>query len=306
MYDTGLKSVSINMLPLTSNTFRLDDDIYVSDNMAETHSAENYVSSALKFDLPRKLEQCVILFCRKGHISLTVNQKEFKVNSNSVFLTMSGSIIEKVEADEASEIILLVFNMHTLHDFIDAKVSSEFMAAGYKIQEAVLMMTSQSMENFVSFYKSVRNMLVNETDKRRQVNILNGCAYIVMNILGGLVTGHDNKQKTRSSRYQQIVSSFMSDIHQYVLKERNIDFYSSRASLSKKHFSRIIIMQTGKRPVEHIREYLSIEAKCLLATEKYSIKQISEMLNFTNTSSFTRFFHSVTGKTPKTYLLEIH
>lgn len=151
----AVKQLSINLLPLTSTTFRLDDDLYMTDNMAEVNAGNSFSSSSFMFDMPVKLEQCVILFCKRGHISIVVNQKELSVGGNSIFLAMSGSIIEKVEVDEATEIILLVFDLNTMPDIIEGRVSSEFLAAGNRLHEAVLILEKKDMDNFVMFYKAM-------------------------------------------------------------------------------------------------------------------------------------------------------
>lgn len=299
--DKTVRSLSINLLPLTSSTFRLDDNLYMTDNMADLYPGGLPVNSSFKFEMPVKLEQCVFLFCRRGNIVISINQKRIEVGSCGILVAMSGSIIESVSADENTEVILLVFDPEKVSEMIEANSVTVFLFSRYTEQESVLVVTAEAMEDFVLFYKSVRNMLIKEKDKNRQVNILNGSAYIIMNILEGWMKDTAPDRNSRGSRYHRIVSAFISDVHKFAVENRSISFYADRASLSAKHFSRIIIGQTGKRPVDYIREYIALEAKCILSSEKYSIKQVSEMLNFSNTSSFTRFYKSVTGTTPLKY-----
>ena len=48
-----------------------------------------------------------------------------------------------------------------------------------------------------------------------------------------------------------------------------------------------------------------LEAKALLKSERLTIQQISEMLNFANQSFFGVFFKRATGRSPKSYREEI-
>lgn len=42
-----------------------------------------------------------------------------------------------------------------------------------------------------------------------------------------------------------------------------------------------------------------------LAAKKYTIKQIADRLNFSNTSAFTRFFRMATGNTPAEFITTV-
>ena len=49
---------------------------------------------------------------------------------------------------------------------------------------------------------------------------------------------------------------------------------------------------------DHIDNYVIGEAKLLIKSRKYSIAQISDMLNFTSQAYFGRYFKKHTGYTP--------
>ena len=91
----------------------------------------------------------------------------------------------------------------------------------------------------------------------------------------------------------------MADIRKFALEQRSVSFYAARAALSPKYFSRLVIKHTGKRPLDHIRSYIALEAKCMLASGRYTTKQVADHLGFSNVSSFTRFFRQRTGTTPQ-------
>ena len=81
-------------------------------------------------------------------------------------------------------------------------------------------------------------------------------------------------------------------------------FYARRQCISEKHFSRLVKKASGCKPLDLIRDYVILDAKSLLLSGKYSIKQVSEMLGFQNHSFFTRFFRTSVGKTPGEFMLD--
>ncbi len=293
----AVRPMRINLIPISSNTFRLDDDLYITDSL----DSESFFDS-MSNDFPVKLEIYAMLFCRKGSISGRINQKDLSVGDNGIMVLMPGSIIEHVSITDSSEIVLLAFNRETLLRDFHSKGIQDFISKSYQLQDSEFYIEADKMENFILFYRAISHMLIHEQDKEKQNNILQGCAYIVVNFFQEWIKAsvmQDHKEQTRA---QRVVSDFINDLHQHVLEERNLAFYADRASLSTKHFSRLVIQQTGKRPLDHIRDYLALEAKCMLAAKKYTIKQISDRLYFSNTSAFTRFFRLATGNTPAEFI----
>ena len=51
-----------------------------------------------------------------------------------------------------------------------------------------------------------------------------------------------------------------------------------------------------------IREYVILDAKSLLLTGLYSVKEIAEKLGFINNSFFSRYFRLSTTQTPLEFL----
>ena len=54
--------------------------------------------------------------------------------------------------------------------------------------------------------------------------------------------------------------------------------------------------------VEWIRDYVMLDAKALLKSGKYTVQQVSDMLNFPNQSFFGTYFKKESGVSPKAYM----
>ena len=104
------------------------------------------------------------------------------------------------------------------------------------------------------------------------------------------------------SREKEVLYRFQEDIHNFSRKDRTVGFYARRQFISEKHFSRLVKKASGKKPLDLIREYVLLDAKSLLLSGKYSIKEVSDTLGFQNHSFFTRFFRLSTGKTPGEFM----
>lgn len=109
------------------------------------------------------------------------------------------------------------------------------------------------------------------------------------------VNDENNRYKSRRIGY---VHDFMQLVTRYHTKERSVGFYADKLYISPKYLSLIIKETTGKSAAQWIDEYVILEAKNMLRFSGKNIQQIAYDLNFTNQSSFGKFFKHLTGMSP--------
>ena len=81
-------------------------------------------------------------------------------------------------------------------------------------------------------------------------------------------------------------------------RERAIGFYAEKMFISPKYLSLIIKEATGRSAAEWIDQYVLQEAKNLLCYSGKNVQQVAYELNFTNQSSFGKYFKHLTGLSP--------
>ncbi len=296
-----LGSLRINILPLNENSFRLEDNLYFADCLYE----EGRPRQSAHTSTPLKVEICFFLFCCRGNVSVRIDQEDYDLKENDLFLGVPGSILERIDFGETDEIILFAFDRESVPFDIRTSKMTGFLSKVYNYPSRVCSLSPGRMQHFRQLYVATRDMLLAEPDSSVQDNILQGFAYLVLGMLDGWEQESDSDFSKRISRPQRILMAFMSDVRHYAIEHREVSFYADRAALSTKYFSRLVVSQSGKRPLDHIRDYLILEAKCLLASGQYTVKQIADYLNFSNTSAFTRFFRTGAGTTPAEFIASL-
>ena len=107
----------------------------------------------------------------------------------------------------------------------------------------------------------------------------------------------DNDQKPHS-RKLSYVKTFLRLVRANHRKERSIGFYADKMFISPKYLSLIIKESTGRSAAEWIDQYVIQEAKNLLRYSGKNVQQVAYELNFTNQSSFGKYFKHLTGMSP--------
>lgn len=90
-----------------------------------------------------------------------------------------------------------------------------------------------------------------------------------------------------------IDSNFSQDI--------SLDFLSNMTYINKFHLVHLFTKQMGISPINYLIKKRIDESKNLLTTTNYTVKDITSIVGFSNSSYFSQMFKKVTGVSPRAY-----
>ena len=91
---------------------------------------------------------------------------------------------------------------------------------------------------------------------------------------------------------------------QYVEREHDVSFYADRLNISSHYLSRITNRVIGQPAGKVIVNELMSHAYIMLRNPEYTLQQIADRLNFSDQSSFGKFFRKHAGLSPAAYRKE--
>lgn len=119
---------------------------------------------------------------------------------------------------------------------------------------------------------------------------------------------YERQFNTRVSRNKDIVTQFEKSLKKYFKSEKqlesglpSIQYFAEIAHLSPHYFSDLIKKETGRKPKDHINDFVVEKAKNMLLGTEHSISEIAYELGFNYPHYFTRMFKSKVGQTPMEY-----
>lgn len=113
---------------------------------------------------------------------------------------------------------------------------------------------------------------------------------------------HDmNTDATSAGRAEELTHRFLQLAQQHHPARRPLSFYSDRLFVTTKHLSETVKAVTGRTAGKILHELLAGEARRLLGTNRLSISEVAYRLNFEEPSQFSKFFHRMTGTSPRTF-----
>ncbi len=245
-----------------------------------------------------KLRSEIIMICLEGSLTFIMDcSKPVSLRSGEVILFKEGQIIEFIEADLNSKLILMAVPQGMgLRDFKD------WSSFSYPL---VISPSNDVMDELCTLYRLMRKKMDNPTFSRREEIISAYMNVIMLNLYDTMIKADIDSSKKSAikdgNRELIIYNQFIREVKKAFTSHRDVGHYASALHLSPGHLSRIVKNVSGKTVSEWIKDYVILEAKVMLRSKDLAIYEISDMLSFPNPSFFSKYFRERVGITPTQY-----
>lgn len=304
----AVKQVSLGMIPLTGNAVSLGQDMILSDNF----QVESIYSSQMPLDedgmfeypLPTPYKQMFVftMFCTEGRLKFRVNLQDYVLNKNDVLIVFPGFIIDNAKALPGSKAAGMSFIEEAfLKD--DNKPSLKVIHQNL-LHPMLFSLKPHQMEMLVPMYKLLRNICTCEGFAFKR-DAINGVLQLMASGIAHWITENGQTDEIGiQNRGEHLFMSFLQDVQSHCSKERKIGFYARKFCISPKYFAKLIYDASGRHASDWIRDYVILEAKAMLRTGNYTVQQVSDALNFPNSSFFGKYFKAAVGCSPRKYAID--
>ena len=298
--NTPLQYLRLGLFQELEQDLRMNDDAYLNDNLDSNDWMRLYRqadrTSALS-RYPYKLSFTAAIVVVTGTIQTVINSREYKLSRGQVLIVQPGSIVESLSYSPDFRSISLAFaeSMDSLFRHgAPTDISVLMMRNAYPV---TVYLDEVSLVQYLSLYKTVKQIYL-DTEETLKSDVVKGFLLISSASFLSSVKNTLTDDFGQKDRGQALYASFMNDLRDFGTKEREVSFYAGRCCVCTKYFSRQIKAASGKTPREHIRSRVIVEAKALLNSTGYTVRQVSEALNFPSESSFCKYFREATGMSP--------
>lgn len=249
-----------------------------------------------------KVSGATLMFVASGHISGSINTTEIEIDGPALLSLRHGQVIQlSLEPGQNAEIYLIICAPAFLQD-VNISFTSVQPEALLGQKDSYMKLSAAETEQTLRFIRLMHGVM---SDKyNQQVN-----RHIVSNLISALFyqlmlyiyKRVDVSSAAGTPRRSNYVSDFMRLVHLYYTRERSVNFYASRLYISPKYLSLLVKEATGQSAARWIDHFVVTEAKNLLRFSGKNVQQVAYALNFSNQSSFGKYFKHLTGMSPTEY-----
>lgn len=253
-------------------------------------------------DNPWRFDGMTFVLTLKGINTININMETLDVTPNSAIIIGPNDIVSTGDVDwDTIEAYILFISKEFIMD-INLDVNVINIRQQFQKRRPVVALTDDEtllLRRYLELlHLNAKNREMSLYVKSIARNLISALVYEMMEIAAKhdeIIEDDDERYKSRRLGY---VRDFMQLINRYHTKERSVGFYADKLYISPKYLSLIIKESTGKSAAQWIDECVIMEAKNMLRFSGKNIQQIAYELNFSNQSSFGKFFKHLTGMSP--------
>lgn len=247
---------------------------------------------------PYRAESYAIAYLRKGEIQLQAGLVSHHIQSPAV-ITLAPSVIRSFsKSSETIELEIIFFK----ESFLLEKHADLFFLLKQDFFEnselTVLTQNSHVLEKIDHIFKLIS--LTHHSANYHSNNIIRNYVFVIIYEIDAMYRQKQARQSGMKG-LNPLVAKFRQELKVNYLRERKLEFYADRLSVTTKYLSAAIKKHTGKSAGEWISEMITLEGKVLLQNSSLTVLQISDQLHFGDQSVFGKFFKAHTGMSPVEY-----
>lgn len=262
---------------------------------------QHNIFERIAVDKPFRPDNPAFIFIKTGTIKLKQSFRDLELSANMFMVTDPQTVYEMISVSDDFQSRMVSYK----REFISA-LSLKFnrlITYRYFRQQMNIGVPFHADEMEV-VWKSVnflKYILDSDTGMTYKKEIVEHLFSVFCYQMAGIISKEDNTAMNQMSRQEEIVFVFLNDVAKYHNKERNVEFYAARQSITTRHLSSVIKSVTGKPASEIIALIVINEAKVLLNSSSKPVSEISGMLGFSDQYSFSHFFKKHLGESPTQY-----
>lgn len=291
---------------LSLESLRLLENISTDFSMIEHSCYYSRITSEMSCRLGElnnnifKVKGNVMVILVKGHLSVDLNTEKIVVDGPAAVSLNHGSLVNLQAGDnDQIDAHILVYTTTFLQDLnisfssisVDALMSHDSPVLKLRERETHLLL------RYIALMNSVMSDKFNTQLNRHIISSLTTALFyqLMLFIYRRIDTNNDSHNGPRRNNY---VQDFLRLVHLYYTTERSVSFYAAQLFISPKYLSLLVKESTKRSAARWIDHFVIMEAKNLLRYSGKNVQQVAYALNFSNQSSFGKYFKHLTGMSP--------
>lgn len=244
-------------------------------------------------------DYAIHILCTKGNYTFKMLDKSFSVTNTDFVILTSNSLVSEIVASDDLEVIVLYVSYRFAFNYMPNN-DYDVIGALSLLDNPVLPLTPQEQEICEADMKMIRWRLADRS--HHFYSELMG--YLVVAFFLDLYEIHVriNMDKNVSEQNALLLRRFIKLLETGEYKiNREVAHYASNLYVTPKYFSEVCKKVSGRTPMYWIDRFTIIEITGLLKNKELTLTEISDKMNFSSISYFSRYVLRILGVSPTEY-----
>lgn len=258
-----------------------------------------YSTDFFAMNMPELSSSCMHLLCTAGEGSFVFNGHCYHIAKNDLVVIVGPDRVKSLTADPNMQVEWFAAE----NRFLQNQLPSNNYSIGGSIslnQDPVIPLTEEEAVRILADFHRLRDRKEDLHLKFYQELMGSLCLTMMYDIF----EAHSRRDAsdTHTDRTAYIVRQLMDLLATGISRtERDVSYYAGRLNVSPKYLGATVKRVTGLSVTTYINRHTVPILKKYLDDERLSLTQISEMMDFTSLSYFSRYCTKHLGKSPSAY-----
>lgn len=251
---------------------------------------------------PIRLDAFSAVFVSKGELTVTMDYLPYRVTQNMVLELSEKYMLNSIRVSHDAKGYFIALSKSLFREIFTQvfTVPKEYMA--FKRFNPMQKLDTKDFQVMIEIIDRLRNNIRRVDHVFHRGMVMNEIGNFIMELIDiSMKQVNLNTEGHRLGPNETFTMKFVNLIVANGRKWNEVSQYSTELCVTPVYLSRVIKSVTGKTAMEWINEARISEAKIMMRNGDISIQEISEELNFSDQSSFGKFFKKHTGMSPLEY-----
>lgn len=242
---------------------------------------------------------CIHMICLEGQGSLVQNEKLFHVDKGDIIVSPKPEIIKNIAPSPDMKVEFLAAPNKMLNYMLPA---NHFGIGGAisLFNNPIIKVSRENGEIFLADIRRIRERVNDEPHAFQKEVIGSLCLTMMYDLFGFHSKIYQNVVST--DRTAVVIKGFLALLDGGSCQShREIKYYADQLNVSVKYLENTVKRITGSSVMSYIDRYTIPMITAYLKDDKLSFTQISEKMNFTSLSYFSRYVTKHLGMSPSQY-----
>ena len=246
---------------------------------------------------PRLVNVGGIVICLEGSCEMIVNERRLTLRSGDMLTVFPRTVIQGISKSEDLHAYAIAINIEFLRSLNIASISELYIMIK---DNPCISLTDEQTDAVMELCELLRRKN-RRADHPFRKEITEALLFTVCYEIADIYFSCKNLVKQPLSRRDVLLQRFLSLVSTDYVISREVSYYADKLCVTPKYLSIVVRSTSGRSATDWIAHMVIINAKSMLVGTRMTVQQISDELNFPNSSFFGQYFRRRTGKTPNAY-----
>lgn len=254
-----------------------------------------------EFSSPIRMNALIIVLILRGRGKFKLDYVTYDVVPNSFVVIMPTHVIESTPITKDFKALMLVVDKSFLDECRPENRSPSMMNYMQLRKNPYTMFEPEEARHVEKCFELLRQKIQLRTHFFHKEVLQNSFMAFMLEIANILIGKKDSFIMPTLTRKEEILNQFLELLIENCKEEHGVTYYAEKLFITPQYLSLVLKELTGRSANKWIDEALMMEAKILLKMPQTTVQQVADNLNFSDQSTFGKFFKKHMGISPLEY-----